>query len=294
MRRPLQLVALTAIVSLFAFPAAAQSVDEIVSKNLQAKGGLDLLRQTNSVKMTGTFTTLQPPAAVGDNPTPVTMPMTTWAKRPNFVRREVEITAPAGQSPARGPSRPMKMISAADGSTVWMQQGTNPPVELPAAQASQMLQNSEFDSVFVAYRDKDVTIDLVGVEKVNGKDTYHLAVRRKDGPVQEVLPRPRDRARDPGRERCVAGRFDGADQHRTERLPERGRANGALQDAPARRWPACRGDDGRSGGVQRGNARFTVQAAQTGWRPGTFFRLTLSVPAPASSSRRCARTGRRA
>jgi outer membrane lipoprotein-sorting protein len=187
MRRPPQLMALAALVSLFALPAAAQSVDEIVSKNLEAKGGLALLRQTNSVKMTGTFTAFQPPAAPGEAPAEVTMAMTTWAKRPSFVRREVEVPAPAGQAAARGPSRPTKVISAADGSTVWMQQGTNPPVELPAAQASQMLQNSEFDSVFVAYHDKDITIDLVGVEKLNGKDAYHLAVKRKNGPVQQYF-----------------------------------------------------------------------------------------------------------
>ena len=178
MRRALAVPGSIALATLFVLPAFAQSVEEIVAKNLKAKGGLDLLHQTDSVKMSGTFTTYQP--------TRTAMPMTTWAKRPNFVRREVEVVPPPGLAQPV-PARPTKMVSAADGSTVWMQQGSGPPIELPASQAAQVLRDNEFDSVFVDYRDKAVTIDLVGVEKVNGRDAYHLAVRRKGGPVQHYF-----------------------------------------------------------------------------------------------------------
>jgi len=177
MRRALSMVASVAIAFLVAAPASAQTVDELVARNLQAKGGLDLLRQTNSVKMTGIFKAFQPSEML--------MPMTTWAKRPNLVRQEAEVTPPAvqGQAP-QAPSKPMKVVRAADGVNVWMQQGAGAPQALPAAQASQMMQDSEFDSVFVDYRTKGVTIELVGVEKLAGKDVYHLKVQRKNGPVQ--------------------------------------------------------------------------------------------------------------
>lgn len=180
MRRSLQLMASgLATVFLFAIPALAQSVDEIVAKNLQAKGGLDLLRQTNSVRMSGTFKSFQP--------SEMTMPMTTWAKRPNLVRQEVEVTPPPGQAPPGMPPGPMKMIRAADGTNVWIQQGSSAPQAQPPGQAAQIMQDSEFDSVFVDYRTKGVTIDLVGVEKLGGKDVYHLKVSRKNGLLQHYF-----------------------------------------------------------------------------------------------------------
>lgn len=179
MRRPVQLVAFAAIAFLTALPARAQTVDEIVARNLQAKGGVDLLRQTNSVKMTGSFKSFQP--------SETTMPMTTWAKRPNLVRQEAEVTLLPGQAPPGMPPGPMKIVRAADGTTVWMQQGPGPARALPAAQASQMMQDSEFDSVFVDYRTKGVTIDLVGTETLNGKTVYHLTVKKKNGPVQHYF-----------------------------------------------------------------------------------------------------------
>lgn len=179
MRRPARLAASVAIALLFAVPALAQTVDEIVAKNLQAKGGLDLLRQTNSVKMTGTFKSFQPAE--------MTMPMTTWAKRPNLVRQEAEVTLPSNPASPAAPARPTRMVRAADGTTVWMQQGSGPAIPLPAAQAAQTMQENEFDSVFVDYRTKGVAIDLAGVEKLNGKDVYHLTVRRKSGPQQHYF-----------------------------------------------------------------------------------------------------------
>lgn len=180
MRRSLQLMASgLATVFIFATPALAQSVDEIVAKNLQAKGGLDLLRQTNSVRMSGTFKSFQPAE--------MTMPMTTWAKRPNMVRQEVEVTLPPGQAPPGMPAGPMKMVRAADGTNVWIQRGPSAPQALPSVQAAQMMQDSEFDSVFIDYRTKGVTIELVGVEKLGGKDVYHLKVSRKNGPLQHYF-----------------------------------------------------------------------------------------------------------
>ena len=115
------------------------------------------------------------------------MAMTTWAKRPNLVRREVSVTPPAGQAPAGAPAGPIKMVQAVDGVSAWIQQGTSAPQALPAAQATQVMQETEFDSVFVDYKSKGLIIDLVGLEKLNGKDVYHLKVTRKTGPSQHYF-----------------------------------------------------------------------------------------------------------
>ena len=208
MRRSVHLFGSMAIALAVAIPASAQTVDEIVAKNLQAKGGADVLRQTNAVKMTGTFKAVQP--------TEITMKMTSWAKRPNLRRQEVEPvpsaaaprpgapsagappagapptgaspagSPPAGGPPAAAPSRPnsARMVQATDGTTMWIQQGVALPQTMPASQVAAMPQDTEFDSVFIDYQAKGVVIKNLGVEKLGGKDVFHLTVQRKTGPLQ--------------------------------------------------------------------------------------------------------------
>jgi outer membrane lipoprotein-sorting protein len=178
MRRAFPILAtLVAGISLVSAVAEAQTLDELIARNLQAKGGLETLKTTNTVKMTGRFKTQG-----------VDMLVTTWAKRPNLVRREAEFTpppqasTPVGQAPL-----PQKNISASDGKTVWVMMGSAPPQEVPGAQAEGVKNDAEFDSIFVNYREKGHKIELVGKETQNGKPVYHLKVTRRDGPVQQYF-----------------------------------------------------------------------------------------------------------
>lgn len=178
MRRSVYLIASMVIALAAARPASAQTVDEIVARNLKAKGGIDVLRQTNSVKMTGTFKAFQP--------SETTMAMTTWAKRPNLLRQEAEGTPPPPQSSIGmppGPQKPVRMVRASDGTTMWMQQGSAPAQALSGAQGA-MAQDTEFDSVFIDYQAKGVAINNLGVEKLGDRSVYHLTVKRKTGPLQ--------------------------------------------------------------------------------------------------------------
>ena len=109
MRRLLSVTAAFVAVSFLAAGAVqAQTLDEIIAKNLKSKGGLDKIRATTSVKMTGKV------AADGKDIT-----MTIWAKRPNLMRREYTVD---GQN----------MVNAFDGTTLWMSAGTAPPQAMPA------------------------------------------------------------------------------------------------------------------------------------------------------------------
>lgn len=174
MRRAFPLVAtLVAGISLLAGAAQAQTLDEVIAKNLQAKGGLDTLKATNTVKMTGRFKMQG-----------VETPMTTWAKRPNLFRREGEVTPPMGGRAGEKPL-PQKVVSASDGRTAWGMMGSMPPQQLSGEQAEAMKQGAEFDSIFVDYKEKGYSIDLVGKETQQGKPVYHLKVSRKDAPAQD-------------------------------------------------------------------------------------------------------------
>jgi outer membrane lipoprotein-sorting protein len=149
--------------------ARAQTLDEVIARNLEAKGGLKVLRATNTVKMTGRFKTQG-----------IEMPMTTFAKRPNLVRREAD--EPRGAAPGQAPQ---KLVTASDGKIVWIMRGASPAQEVPAAQAEGMKQDTaEFDSIFVDYQERGHKIELVGKETRSGKPEYHVKVTRKDGTVQ--------------------------------------------------------------------------------------------------------------
>jgi outer membrane lipoprotein-sorting protein len=98
--------------------------------------------------------------------------MTTLAKRPNLMRREATV---GGQ----------RMVNAFDGKSLWRSMGTMPPEEAPDSQVAYAMQDAEFDSVFVDYKDKGHRIELVGKETVAGKPLFHLKVTKKGGPPQD-------------------------------------------------------------------------------------------------------------
>ncbi|MEO8076458.1 MAG: hypothetical protein ABI818_09040 [Acidobacteriota bacterium] len=151
---------------LFAGPAHAQTLDEIIATNLKAKGGLDKIRATTSVRMTGEM------SGKTMNGEELKAALTTVAKRPNLMRREATV---GGEH----------MVNAFDGKALWRSIGTRPPEEAPDSQAAYAMQDAEFDSVFVDYREKGNRIELVGKEALAGKPVFHLKVTKKGGPAQD-------------------------------------------------------------------------------------------------------------
>jgi len=154
--------------ALWLFPGVlhAQAVDEIIAKNLRSKGGLEKIKATNSVRMTGSV------VAHDMTGRELTGTMTMVAKRPNLMRRDAEV---GGQ----------RIVNAFDGSTLWMSIGNGPAQQVPATQNAYSSQDAEFDSVFVDYKEKGHTIELVGKETVDGTPVYHLKVTKKGGPPQD-------------------------------------------------------------------------------------------------------------
>jgi hypothetical protein len=147
-------------------PAPALTVDDIIAKNLEAKGGAARWQAVKSVKMTGKMT------AQGNE-----MPLTVYAMRPNFNRQE--ITMPAGRA-----------VQAFDGTTAWIinpMLGIDTPQPVPGPAAELARNSADFDGALLNYKAKGSVIELVGTEKLDGKDVYHLKVTMKEGPVQHYL-----------------------------------------------------------------------------------------------------------
>jgi outer membrane lipoprotein-sorting protein len=166
MHRQMSRLALALSLFSVAPTAHAQTVDELVAKNLQAKGGAEKWGSVKSVKMTGTIT------AQGQQ-----MPLTVYAKRPNMNRQEISL--PAG-----------KIVQAFDGTTAWAinpMMGIDAPQAVPGGAADMLKNSADFDGALINYKTKGHTIELVGKEKLADKDVYHLKVTMKGGQVQQYF-----------------------------------------------------------------------------------------------------------
>lgn len=172
MRKVLHLAAAVAMALVYGSSAAAQSVDDLIAKNLQARGGEAKLRALNSMQITGTVSVQG-----------MQLPMTVTAKRPNKMRQEMQI-------------QDKKVVTAFDGQTAWMinpMLGTEAPQVVQGPEADMRREQSDFDGPLMDYKAKGTTVELVkgegpdGTEALSdGTKVYKLKVTRKGGRVQYV------------------------------------------------------------------------------------------------------------
>ena len=159
MRPVIGLLALGLMLAASAARAQTPSVDEIVAKNLAARGGLDKLRGLQTMKMTGTI-----------NVQGMDMPLTVMTKRPNLLFQEMTMQ---GQ----------RMVSAFDGAKVW---AINPmlgpgPRELTGQQADMIRDQASFDGPLVNYKDRGDTLEMAGSADLGGAKAWKLKLTRKIG-----------------------------------------------------------------------------------------------------------------
>lgn len=143
--------------------AHAQTADEIVAKNLAAKGGLEKWKAVTSLKMTGTM------AIQGKE-----LPLTIYSKRPNLMRHEMSL-------------QEFRVVQAFDGTTAWAvnpMMGAATPQKLPAEAADMIRTSAEFDGALVDYKAKGYTAEVVGSEALGGTPVHHLKLTMKSGQVQ--------------------------------------------------------------------------------------------------------------
>ncbi len=155
-----------ALTALMAVAAHAQTVDELIAKNIQARGGMDKLKAVSTAKMTGKM-------AVGPG---MEAPFTLQMKRPKNMRVEFTIQGMTG-------------VQAYDGTTAWMLMpfmGKKDPEVAPADETKEADEQADFDGPLVDYKDKGNTVELVGKEKVEGSDAYKLKVTLKSGDVRYI------------------------------------------------------------------------------------------------------------
>ncbi len=160
MRHAVVVLAAVSCLSVFAY---SQSADELVNKNIQAKGGVDKIKAIKSVRITGKlsggggFT-----AAVGQE-----------NQRPNLVRETFALQG-------------MTAVTAYDGATGWQIQpfgGHKDPELMGEDDMKDLLLDADFDGPLVDYKEKGNTVEFLGHDVVDGDDALRLKVTLKDGDI---------------------------------------------------------------------------------------------------------------
>jgi outer membrane lipoprotein-sorting protein len=162
-RRALSFLACAVLVA--GVQLTAQSIDDIVSKNLQARGFADKLQAVQTMKQTA-HVTFQG----------MTGTITVYGKRPNLVRQEIAV---AGQT----------VVNAFDGTTAWSinpLSGSSEPTVVTGPQAEDIKMQSEFDSPLVNYKAKGYDVQMIGTETLNGREVYHLKLIGTNKRVQNL------------------------------------------------------------------------------------------------------------
>jgi outer membrane lipoprotein-sorting protein len=159
--------ATAAAIAVSALATAQSAVDDIVAKNLAAKGGAEKLRSVTSVRTTGRVKSARGLAT-----------MTMWTKRPNSMRQEVVTDG-------------RTLVTGFDGTTLWAINPLAGPdareVTGPAATRARE-EADDFDSVLLDYKNKGYTVDLV--PSLEPGAPLHLRVTKKNGRVQDIYLDP--------------------------------------------------------------------------------------------------------
>jgi outer membrane lipoprotein-sorting protein len=160
---------LAALVLSWGRTASAQTADEIIEKYLTAMGGRAALEKLTSRSTIGTMT-LSTPA--GD----VSGPIETVNQRPNKTRTLINLDL---SSLGAGP---MVLDQRFDGTSGYALDSLRGNRDITGGQLENM-KNSVFPNPFLNYRERGVTVELSGKEKVGEREAYVLILKPKSGPV---------------------------------------------------------------------------------------------------------------
>jgi len=158
------LILFFAFTMLFTVAASAQTVDEIINKSIEARGGLQKIKAIKSLKMTGKLTILGPGVEAS---------IIMQQKRPNAFRMDATLQGQA-------------IVEAYDGESGWQInpfQGISEPDKLAGDELKAAQAEADIDGALVDYKAKGHTVELLGKEDLEGTPAYKLKVTLKNGDV---------------------------------------------------------------------------------------------------------------
>ncbi len=153
---------IVASVFCLAVALSAQTAEELVAKNIEAKGGMEKLKAIKTVRTTADFDAGGFKAVIGQE-----------SKRPDMVRDSFTLQG-------------MTEVDAYDGAVGWHIspfQGKKDPELMGEDQLHGMIEEADFDGPLVDYKTKGNTVEYLGHDQVDGDDVYKLKATLKNGDI---------------------------------------------------------------------------------------------------------------
>ena len=157
---------------LCASAAWSQTADELVQKNLAARGGLENIRKLTSLRQTGIFV-----GGGGDSKMELA-----WVSfnKPGKYRSEVTLQG-------------LTAVSAYDGAEAWRVspfQGRKDPERMSKEESKDLARSADLHGPLVDYKAKGHKLEYLGTEDVDGTPAHKLRVQLKDGDQQTIYLDP--------------------------------------------------------------------------------------------------------
>src|SRR5437868_10833749 len=159
-----RILALIAIVAVFGVAASAQTADEIVARYVKAVGGMDKIQAVHSLRRSGKY--------IGGGGFEAVIVQEN--KRDASVREEYSLQG-------------MTAINAYDGKAGWKIEpwnGKKDAESLGEEEMKEIVEDSDLDGPLINYKEKGVRVEYVGMDEVEGSDTYKLKVTLPSGDVR--------------------------------------------------------------------------------------------------------------
>ena len=157
---------------IFAQGTNQPTVDELVAKNMEAKGGTTALNSLQTLRSTGKL--LVPVQGV------IELGYLQTKKRPDNVRTEASLQG-------------MTQIEAYDGKDGWKVSpffGRKDPERMAADDVKALVEDTEIDGALADWKTKGSTVEYLGTEDVDGTPAHKLKVVRRNGDVSFVYLDP--------------------------------------------------------------------------------------------------------
>lgn len=157
---------LTSLAFLLTPALSAQTVDEIIAKNIQARGGMDKIKAVQTIRSTGVM-------SMGGG---MEAPGSMVQKRPDMARLEFTVQG-------------LTAVQAYDGKDAWQIMpfmGKKDPELMSADDKKDIEENADIDGPLVDYKSKGNKVELLGKEKVEGTNVYKLKATLRNGNVVTI------------------------------------------------------------------------------------------------------------
>lgn len=151
--------------------AVKETVDSLVAKNTEAKGGAQALAAVLSLKLQGKMVVNSGKLELG---------YVVTKKRPGAIREETSLQG-------------MTRIDAYDGAEGWKITpfgGRKDPEKVSVDDAKALVEGAEIDGPLIDWKAKGSTVEYLGMEDVDGTPAHKLRVLRKNGDINYVYLDP--------------------------------------------------------------------------------------------------------